>query len=220
MILGERLFHELQDERMACIEGSLSAGKTRLSFDIALSFWRRGYRVLSNIPHNYKGVKPHTKANLLHRTFVILDEGGEYIREQTIASQITRTAGKANYFILFPGKKLPHKNLQGMIIVPRFNFLANFGIPLILWRANVRASTKYHFNFWQIFPQLVHGTYSTKTSSGSIEPFMVMAQNTIELLAKEEGQQAGQAVAASLSGFYDDLAGGTMAIPEADLRGA
>ena len=34
MILGSRLFDELDQERIVCITGSLSGGKTRLAFDL------------------------------------------------------------------------------------------------------------------------------------------------------------------------------------------
>ena len=52
-VLGSRLYDELDQERMICITGSLSGGKTRLAFDIALFYWRKGFRVFSNVPHNF-----------------------------------------------------------------------------------------------------------------------------------------------------------------------
>ncbi len=205
MILGSRLYDELDDERSICITGSLSGGKTRLAFDIALFYWRRGYRVFSNVPHNFKnwtGVETYD----LFKSYVVIDEGGEYVRQAKVASSITRSAGKANYYAIFAGKRLPHKNLQDIVIRPRFDFYKNFGIPLILWRAQVNADEKYKFVFFQAFPQLVHGTFSTRTSSGGIEDIFARAQYTVDLLAKMEGQEAGQQVEAGYTGLADDLA--------------
>lgn len=205
MIFGSRLFDELDQERIICITGSLSGGKTRLAFDIALFYWRRGYRIFSNVPHNFvnwTGVESYD----LFKSYVIIDEGGEYVRQAKVASAITRSAGKANYYAIFAGKRLPHKNLQDIIIKPRFDFYQNYGIPLILWRAVVNADEKYKFVFLQAFPQLVHGTYSTRTSSGGIEEVFSRASRTVDLLAKMEGQEAGEQQEAGYTGLADDLA--------------
>jgi hypothetical protein len=207
MILGSRLFEELDQERIICITGSLSGGKTRLAFDLALFYWRRGYRVFSNVPHNFKnwtGVETYD----LFKSYVIIDEGGEYVRSSKLASAVTRSAGKANYYAIFAGKRLPHKNLQDIVIRPRFDFWQNYGIPLILWRAVVNADEKYKFVFFQAFPSLVHGTYSTRTSSGAIEDISSRALRTVELLAKMEGQTAGESLEAGYTGLADDLAEG------------
>jgi hypothetical protein len=212
MILGSRIFDELDYERIVCIGGSLSAGKTRLAFDLALPYWRKGYRVRSNVPHNFVDLD-NAKGKLLYKTFCILDEGGEYVREQLVASSITRSAGKADYYAIFSGKRLPHKMMQGMIISPRFDFYVNFGIPAILWSANVKAEKNYKFLFWQVFPQLVHGTYSTLTSSGGIEEFIKQAQSTMDDLARREGQEAGRAVAGTVIGFYDDILSASSSVP-------
>jgi hypothetical protein len=204
MIIGSRLFDELDQERIICITGSLSGGKTRLAFDIALFYWRRGYRVFSNVPHNFENWTGEQRYDLW-KSFVIIDEGGEYVRQAKVASSITRSAGKANYYAIFAGKRLPHKNLQDIIIRPRFDFYQNFGIPLILWRGVVNADEKYKFVFWQVLPQLVHGTYSTRTSSGGIEEVFARAARTVDLLAEMEGQQAGQQTEAGFGGLADDL---------------
>lgn len=207
MILGSRLFEELDQERMICITGSLSGGKTRLAFDIALFYWRRGYRVFSNTVHNFDnwtGVEGYH----LFKSFVVVDEPGEYVRQSKAASVITRSAGKADYYAIFAGKRLPHKNLQDIVIRPRFDFYQNYGIPLILWRAVVNADEKYKFVFLQAFPQLVHGTYSTRSSSGGIEDIFARAQRTVEILAESEGQEAGIQQEAGYGGLADDLAEG------------
>ncbi|MBI3167257.1 MAG: hypothetical protein HYZ22_02180 [Chloroflexi bacterium] len=205
MILGSRLFDELDQERIICITGSLSGGKTRLAFDIALFYWRRGWRVMSNVPHNFENWTSVETYDLF-KTFVIIDEGGEYVRQSKVASAITRSAGKANYYAIFAGKRLPHKNLQDIVIRPRFDFYQNYGIPLILWRAVVNADEKYKFVFLQALPQLVHGTYSTRTSSGGIEDVFARAERTVKILAEMEGQEAGQQTEAGYTGLADDLA--------------
>ncbi|MBI5945358.1 MAG: hypothetical protein HY864_13395 [Chloroflexi bacterium] len=204
MILGSRLFEELDQERIVCITGSLSGGKTRLAFDLALFYWRRGYRLFSNVPHNFENWTKNESYDLF-KSFVIIDEGGEYVRQSKVASSITRSAGKANYYAIFAGKRLPHKNLQDIVIRPRFDFYQNYGIPLILWRAVVNADEKYKFVFFQAFPQLVHGTYSTLTSSGGIEDVFARAERTVQILAEMEGQTAGEQAEAGYTGLADDL---------------
>jgi len=205
MILGTKIFNELDQERTLCITGHLSGGKTRLGFELALPYWRNGYRVLSNVPHNFINKTGNNDLDL-YRSFLVVDEPGEYIREAKDASAITRSAGKADYYAVFTGKRLPHKNLQDIVVEIRFNFWENYGIPLILWRANVRASVKYKIPFWQVLPQAMHGTYSTRTSSGSIQQLLDMAQITVEKLARSEGQEAGQQKVAGIHGFADHVA--------------
>jgi len=204
MILGSRLYDELDQERIINITGSLSGGKTRLAFDLALYYWRKGFRIVSNVPHNFTNWTGVTSYDLF-KTFLIIDEGGEYVRQAKVASAITRSAGKANYYAVFAGKRLAHKNLQDIVIRPRFDFYQNYGIPLILWRAKVNADESYKFSFWQFMPSLVHGTYSTKTSSGGIEDIFARAERTVQILASMEGQEAGKQTEAGLSGFADDL---------------
>lgn len=203
-ILNSRVFDELDQERIICITGSLSGGKTRLAFDIGLIYWRKGFRVLSNVPHNYvnwTGVNDDD----LFKTYNVVDEGGEYVRQAKVGSLITRSAGKANYYMVFAGKRLPHKNLQDIVIRPRFDFYQNYGIPLILWKAQVNADEKYKFPIWQYLPQRVHGTYSTRTSSAGLEDIFRRAQNTVNKLAEMEGQTAGSSADAGFSGLADDL---------------
>ena len=204
-ILNSRLYDELDQERIICIGGSLSGGKTRLAFDIALFYWRKGFRVLSNVPHNFEHWMGEGTYDLF-KTFVVIDEGGEYVRQSKVASLITRSAGKANYYTIFAGKRMPHKNLQDIVIRPRFDFYQNYGIPVILWRAKVNTDEPYRFTFWQVFPQLVHGLYSTRTSSGGIEDIFKRAQITVDRLAEMEGQEAGQQAEAGYGGLADDLA--------------
>jgi len=204
-ILNSRLYDELDQERIICITGSLSGGKTRLAFDIALFYWRRGFRVFSNVPHNFNHWMGQGDFDLF-KTYVVIDEGGEYVRQAKVASLITRSAGKANYYAVFAGKRLPHKNLQDIVIRPRFDFYQNYGIPVILWKAKVNADENYKFSFWQVFPSRIHGTYSTKTSSGGIEDIFSRASRTVERLAQMEGQEAGQQVEAGYTGLADDLA--------------
>jgi hypothetical protein len=210
MLIGDRLYSELDQERIICITGSLSGGKTRLAFDVAKRYWRSGFRVRSNVPHNFFDTSEHGIPNewkdTLYKSYIIVDEGGEYIRQAKVASMVTRSAGKANYYVVFSGKRLPHKNLQDIIIKPRFDFYQNYGIPVILWRAFVNATEKYKFPIWQIFPSRVHGTYSTRTSSGGIESLFVDAENTVKRLAELEGQVAGVQTEAGVLGIADDFA--------------
>jgi len=207
MIIGTRLYNELDDERSVCVTGRLSGGKTRLAFDIALYYWRMGYRVISNVPHNFDDWMTFQDVGTLHKSFCILDEGGEYVRAGKLASSITRSAGKADYYTIFAGKRLPHKDLQRIIVVPRFDFFANFGLPALLWQGTVMsAQPRYKFLFWQIFPQVIHGTYSTLSSSAGIENFITRSLVTVNWLAAHEGHSAGLQQDAGLEGFADDVA--------------
>jgi len=214
-ILSQRIFDEINTEKAVCITGVLSGGKTRLAFDLALPYWRSGkYRVISNCANNFVGNKPITSYQgkeignkHLFKTFIVLDEGGEYVRTLKIASLITRSAGKADYYVVFAGKKLPHKELQGVVIRPRFNFYDNFGLPFIWWSVKVASDVPYKFSFIQWFPSALHGTYSTLSSSAGIEDIISLSSLTVDKLAEIEGQIAGKTVEAGLEGFADDLAG-------------
>lgn len=227
-MLTSRLFDELDTERIACITGVLSGGKTRLAFEIALHYWRMGYRIISNVPHNFidneftqwktkQGLPGLLGSDTLANSLVIIDEGGEYVRKASLGSAISRSAAKADYYILFSGKRLPHKDMASMIIKPRFDFFQNFGIPVILWRSLINATDKYKFPVWQINPQRMHGTYSTLTSTSGIEDIISRALLTVHRLAQIEGQQAGKTEEAGIEGFADDLASasdGAISVPD------
>lgn len=210
-ILNPRVFDELDQERIICITGALSGGKSRLAFDLALYYWRKGFRVISNVPHNFDTdfiTEKRQQQQHLENDFIILDEGGEYVREAKLASMITRSAGKANYYVIFSGKRLPHKNLQDIIIRPRFDFYQNFGIPLVLWKGTVNASERYNFPIWQFNPKKLHGTYSTLSSSGAITEIIARASLTVDILAAREGQVAGVQAEAGFQGMAEDIASG------------
>lgn len=206
MILGSRIYDELDTSRFMCITGVLSGGKTRLAFDLAVPYWRRGMTVNANVTHNFSGDnRPAWQHDMLYDTFNIADEGGEYVRKAATASTLVRSAGKANYYFIFSGKRLPHNSLQELIVMPRFDFYANYGLPFILWRCTVHGAKKYDVHFWQFLPQLIHGTYSTRTSTSDIDVLIRMAENTVKHLAATEGQEAGQQRTAGLDGLADDL---------------
>jgi len=209
-IVGERLFYELDAERCACISGRLSGGKDRLAFDIATMYWHRGYKIISNAPHNYGRTLQSfgwEDATDLHKSVVIASEGGELVRAQKLATDIVRSAGKDNYYVLFAGKKLPHKILQDMVIRPRFDFYLNYGIPAILWKVKINdGDTKLQFTFFQVQMALVHGVYSTKTSAAGIENIITLARRTVDRLASDEGHEAFISEEQSASGYADDVA--------------
>ena len=198
MLIGNRFIDELQSERVAYIGGSLDAGKTRLAFEAARFLWLRGYRVIANVPHNYLRPESHDKS-FLYKSVVILDEGGEFFRDAKTGSVITRSAAKSDYYVLIPAKRPPHKSMVRLSISPRFNFLSVYGIPAIWWKVVVRADQNYTVSFWQIFPGLIHGTYSTKTSAGGIEIILSLAEKTAKKLANDEGQEAGQELKTGLA---------------------
>jgi hypothetical protein len=75
-----------------------------------------------------------------------------------------------------------------------------------LWKVKVKTDDAYKFHFWQFMPSLVHGTYSTKSSTAGIEDFLSRAAATVDLLAASEGQVAGKQADAGLEGLADDLA--------------
>ncbi len=208
-IVGDRLFNELDATHTACITGDLSAGKDRLAFDLALTYWREGFKIISNAPHNFGSELQRfgwEDAQDLHKSFCIFSEGGEYIRSQKLASDLTRSAGKDNYYAIFAGKKPPHKILQDMIIVPRFNFYLNYGIPAILWKVVINGFTKSKFTFFQVQMAQIHGIYSTRTSTAGIDNILTLARRTVDRLAKEEGHSAGVTQEQNASGFADDFA--------------
>lgn len=209
MIAGQRIYDELDLSRGACIIGSLSGGKSRLAFDLAIPYWREGYRVVSNVPHNFGetlGAFGWEGLSTLAKCFVIFDEGGEYVRSQKLATALTRSQGKADWYGIFAGRKLPHKILQEIVIEPAFDFYLNYGLPFILWRVIIYGAKKIKFNFFQYGFSKVHGIYSTISSSAAIDNLSALAKSTVDKLAEAEGHQAGEASEAGIFGFADDMA--------------
>lgn len=132
-----------------------------------------------------------TPETLLYKTFIHLDEAGEVARTSKLSSLVTRSAGKANSIVAISGKKLPHKDLQEIVCVAVYDFDVNLGLPFILWNAKVNPGPgvkPYSFLFWQVFPRLVHGIYSTMGSGGSIDSIVNAAALTVARLAYDEGQ--------------------------------
>jgi len=206
MILGMRVFEELDVSRRLWIGGDLGGGKTRLAFDLALPYWRKGYNVVSNVPHNFSLSSGPFGVDIpdLYKSFVIGDEAGEYIREQKFASALTRSLSKADYYWVSSGARSPHKFMCDFQIFKIFDFWNNYGVPLLLWRATLFMDTSSKsgsdFLFWQWMPSTLHGTYSTLAPSADMSRIFQLASRTIDRLAKETDSIAGEAV----QGVYDD----------------
>lgn len=180
MFIGGDLSKEMILSRVLVITGSLSAGKTRLAIHLWYHYFR-GYSLYANIPLSPSLSRPLPPT--FHHSYVVLDEGGVFVREAKLASKIIRSAGKADYFVVFSGRRQPHKDLSELVIEPVFDFFRNFGVPALLWRYSYFGGRKsYTRLFLQLFPQVVHGLFDTYSPSEGIDAFLPVFHRTLESL--------------------------------------
>lgn len=219
MLTNITLKKEILFSRVFCVTGRLRGGKTRLAFDIYRSYYPE-YRLRANLPNVWQaqgiGVIPKSRPmkpseavayyyaksgeitpDYSYHTYNIIDEGGEFVRRERLASYLTRSAGKADAIYCFSGKRLPHKSLQELVLYPVFDFWLNFLIPIVLWRAEVTVglSDRYKFYFAQYFPMMLHGYYSTGYPGTDVDYFANSAAITMIDLAYHEDKKGEYNVA-------------------------
>lgn len=163
---GARFFAELDQERIMCVGGQLGSGKSLITHMIAEPYLKRGYRFVTNMAsvwaEDWRTIRPIPPYNQ-YRVFGAVDEGGLYIRTFKTVSVLASFARKLDAYLLFCGKKLPHQDLQNLVLYQWFDFYKNFLLPIKVYRYDVSVSTtkSYHGYIWVTAWQAFYGVYST-----------------------------------------------------------
>jgi len=161
-----RFYAELEQERIICIGGQLGSGKSLLTHMVARPFLDRGYRFVTNMASSWaddwRTLRPIPPLNQ-YKVVAAMDEAGLYVRTFKTVSLLSSFARKLDSYLIFCGKKLPHQDLQNLVLYQWFDFNKNFLIPLKVYRYDVQVSTtkKYSGYIWVSLWQAYYGIYST-----------------------------------------------------------
>lgn len=167
IISGEAQFYaELDQERIICIGGQLGSGKSLITHLIAERYLKMGYRFVTNMSSawadDWRTIKPLPPL-MQYKLFCAIDEGGLYVRSFKTVSILSSFARKLDCYLAFCGKKLPHADLQNLVLYQWFDFYKHFLIPIKVYRYDVHVSTtkSYHGYIWVTAWQAYYGIYST-----------------------------------------------------------
>jgi hypothetical protein len=165
IIWDDNFLTELDENRILAITGRLSSGKTLLAVELAQRYLKQGYRLASQIACVWndplESIIPDPVTGKL-KVVCIIDEGGIYFKQATTADSISTFAAKLDTYIIFAGRKLPHRSLCSLTCQVWFNFYKYFGLPFKVWRYDVHNGHKSYAGYfvetgWQEY----YGIYDT-----------------------------------------------------------
>lgn len=150
IVYDDGFFGELDDNRILAITGRLSSGKTLMAVQLAQRYLARGYRLISQTGcvwnDEAKDIVPDSRGKL--HCVIIIDEGGLYFRTQDMARAVSSFAAKLDCYVIFAGRKLPHKDLCSLTCQMWFNALRWFWLPFKVWRYSVENGQKTYSGFF------------------------------------------------------------------------
>lgn len=173
MIIDTGFISEFLTERIVCITGSLGSGKTLIAHEIAEYFLKKGYRFYGNCKSEWIDdyVVELNKKGEQVKAVILCDEGGLYVRTFADVKRLASYARKLDLYIIFSGKKLPHEDLQSLVLYCWYDFFKNWRIPLKIWRYDVEVQTSksYHGYIYQTGWWKYYGVYSTLDPGDDVE---------------------------------------------------
>lgn len=200
LFFADGFLNELDQSRMFWIGGALSYGKTRFAVDTYMSAYAdKGYDLVTNfktiLSRNYYENLHDIDfgENRLLNLWLILDEGGRYMRNYKVIDPIAFAAAKLNCYIAMPGRRAPHIDLLELSVTPLFSTKKIFGIDFAtVWRYSVDERKKSYAGIvLQVLPQAVHGVYSTLDPSYTPVDILKYFQDKTVEFAEKEGQYMG-----------------------------
>lgn len=160
----------LESYRICWIGGKTGGCKTSLSFQLFNDhFGAQGYRLVTNClsvwGEDIDKVQLD-KTNHAH-AFVILDEGGRYLKANTQVEYMMSLMAKMDTILMIPSYWPPCSAAQVLTIDAMFS-IRSTGIPLIFYKWNVRLK-QFRDKGWFIwlFPQSIYGLYSRQDPADS-----------------------------------------------------
>jgi hypothetical protein len=168
---GQVAFATLHGYRMVWLPGAFGNGKTLCAVGMYAQYFRpRGYRLVSNLQtvwteSDLKQVNMDENGKL--KTFILIDEGGQYFEDADDIKDVMRNPRKMDYILCFASFVPPAKIAQIFQIQPTWSY-RSAGIPFIHyeWSAKIgHYKNKGHFGWW--FFQEMYGTYSSSSPAGS-----------------------------------------------------
>lgn len=213
MILNyTELGNEFRTSRMIAIAGNLGAGKTLIVHDVVRPLLEKGYRYITNYrcvwADNPEDVKPDEFG--ARHAVIVIDEGGIYLRKFRDVARLSMIARKLDIYLVFSGRKLPHKDLCELTLFPWLDLWSQFLIPIKIWKGVVDASKQYAFFVFQSFWWQNYGLYSTLDPGAPAEAIIEIVQRwTKEYFARwGYDVHALEKAINALSSFSDDTTEG------------
>jgi len=212
-----RFYAEFEQERIMCVSGQLGSGKSLITHLIARPYLMRGYRFITNMASawasNIDDIKPIPPL-MQYKVFGALDEPGLYVRTFKTVASLTSFARKLDSYLVFCGKKLPHADLQNLVLYQWFDFYKNFLIPVKVYRYDVHVSTTktYSGYIWVTGWQAYYGIYSTLDPGGYPEDLVQAFEKWTEEHFKRYGRvykiqdiRAGDRESVELADIQNDM---------------
>lgn len=180
LINGGSVLELVRAYRLCWLTGKFSGGKTSFAHYMAKTFLDEGYRYVTNNASIWADdlrevqLFPADDDRHAHhlRAYVVVDEGGLYLKSGKQVEQIAAYAAKMDCIYVIPSFFPPAKDFQVLTIQPLFSFQST-GIPLIVYKWTVRLGG-FRDGGWfaWFYPQEIYGTYS-RQDPGADPEFIV-----------------------------------------------
>jgi hypothetical protein len=191
MIFPTTVYNKLETYYFIWISGENGAGKTALALDLAESYLKSNFRLMSNLNCVWNDPFPfELDSNIQLNCIVILDEVGTFMRTKESIRRIMGFKRKLNTLFLMPSTEAPHEDLWTNFIEPHSLINEKIILPffgkwfyenvLKCWRFvsfNPRKGYKETI-FFQIFPARVYRLYSTLSAGTDPETILQVFDNS------------------------------------------
>lgn len=191
IIGGGNVLPIVGDYRLVWISGRYGGGKTLLAMEIAESFLKRGYRLLTNIPcawaDDWDSVQLQDDGRL--RAVVIMDEAGLVLKYTEQLEAMCAYSRKMDCIYLFPSFMPPVRFAQVVDLHSMFS-LAHVLLPITFWSCRIRlGSFRETTSFATSKASLYYGVYSTQgTDRGTEDLIELLATRTEEFRKRNEAK--------------------------------
>lgn len=163
MLLGAGRFLDLVDAyRLVYIAGRFGGGKTSLAFKIAEFYLQRGYRLLSNVRSVWNDTDFPEGRFGERRCVVILDEGGQFVRDNSDLRALAAYVRKMDLVMIIPSFFEPPRAFQVLRVWPWFGF-RHVRVPVVVYRYRLGWWAGFKESGWfvWVWPNEIFGVYST-----------------------------------------------------------
>jgi hypothetical protein len=208
MIIGaDSLLSEISRFWIVSIAGEKGSGKDLLCNDLAYFWLKRGYKFWSNQFHVWNDPlyrEPATEQEErfavdmegsklypdIYKRVVVLSEGGRYLREYKYFEDLFEFARKMKSVFFFPSDRLPHLDLQRLLLYPRFSFQQMFGFLGGVWGYRVETGfTRRREGTFIFLPfKRYIGVYDTEDYTENPDKILAVIRKQIDIAQKIRGR--------------------------------
>lgn len=182
LYFAENLYGMIKAYRIVWISGRFGGGKTSLALELARSFLKEGYHLISNIRTVWRDdlvdVVADEKFSL--KTVFVLDEGGLLLEDNREIKKIVAYAAKMDIVLLIPSVFPPPRLASSFIIQPVFN-LSAIGLPFIYYKWEIKMGM-WKDTGWFIWwnPKNIFGIYDRLDPGGDVDEIIAFVQGKVK----------------------------------------